>query len=264
MASTNFTAGTTIESSWLNEVNNVVHGSAVPPATQTALDLKAPIANATFTGTTTIPGAAITGGSVTGITDLAVADGGTGSSTAAGARTNLGSTAVGDSVFTATSAAAGRTALGFTGAIIDRAYAEYTANANLTTILPVDDTIPQDTEGTQILSVTLTPKSVTNRVRIRFRGEAVVDTAAVAAGAAIFSSASANALRSGYGAPYTNNAAVTLALEHEYVPGVTTALTFSVRAGPGSAAAMRFNGTTASRVMGGAMAATLVIEEIAA
>lgn len=33
---------------------------------------------------------AITGGSVTGITDLAVADGGTGASTAAGARTNLG------------------------------------------------------------------------------------------------------------------------------------------------------------------------------
>lgn len=34
-------------------------------------------------------GATITGGSVTGITDLAVADGGTGASTAAGARTNL-------------------------------------------------------------------------------------------------------------------------------------------------------------------------------
>jgi hypothetical protein len=32
----------------------------------------------------------ITGGSITGITDLAVADGGTGSSTASGARTNLG------------------------------------------------------------------------------------------------------------------------------------------------------------------------------
>jgi len=33
---------------------------------------------------------AITGGTITGITDLAVADGGTGASTAAGARTNLG------------------------------------------------------------------------------------------------------------------------------------------------------------------------------
>lgn len=38
---------------------------------------------------------AITGGNISGITDLAVADGGTGSSTAAGARTNLGAAASG-------------------------------------------------------------------------------------------------------------------------------------------------------------------------
>lgn len=42
------------------------------------------------TGTVQIAAAAVTGGTVTGITDLAVADGGTGASTASGARTNLG------------------------------------------------------------------------------------------------------------------------------------------------------------------------------
>lgn len=40
----------------------------------------------------------VTGGSVTGITDLAVADGGTGSSTAAGALTNLGAEPAGTAV----------------------------------------------------------------------------------------------------------------------------------------------------------------------
>lgn len=40
-------------------------------------------------------GVAITGGAISGITDLAVADGGTGSSTASGARTNLGAAASG-------------------------------------------------------------------------------------------------------------------------------------------------------------------------
>ena len=41
-------------------------------------------------GTYTMTAAVITGGTITGITDLAVADGGTGASTAAAARTNLG------------------------------------------------------------------------------------------------------------------------------------------------------------------------------
>jgi hypothetical protein len=74
----------------------------------TAVATKADLASPTFTGTVTAgtvsagtvnittltaSTATISGGSITGITDLAVADGGTGASTAANARVNLGTVA---------------------------------------------------------------------------------------------------------------------------------------------------------------------------
>lgn len=65
------------------EINTEFDNIAVAVAT------KADLASPTFTGTVTIPTVAISAGTITGITDLAVADGGTGASTAANARTNL-------------------------------------------------------------------------------------------------------------------------------------------------------------------------------
>lgn len=157
-----------------------------------------------------------------------------------------------------------RSVLGLTSPVIDRAYAEYTTNADLTSVIPGDDTIPQNNEGTQILSVTLTPKSVTNRVRIRFQGWGTVAVTGVTMAAAAFSSASANALRACLGTPGTAGYLTPVVLEHEYVPGTTTALTFTVRVGPQTAGTMRLNGNVAGRFFGGAAAATLVVEEIAA
>jgi hypothetical protein len=148
------------------------------------------------------------------------------------------------------------------GTVVDRAYAEYTSNADLTTAIPVDDTIPQSSEGTQILSASITPKSTTNRIRARFRGQVSVAGAGVVVSAAMFNggadaiAAEANSLTgsSNYG-PIT--------LEYEYVPGATSSITFTVRVGPASSTA-RMNGVPAGRTFGGVSRATLVLEEIVA
>ena len=64
--------------------------TAAAQRTTLGIDTNDSVTFGTVTANLSSSSATITGGSVTGITDLAVADGGTGSSTAAGARVNLG------------------------------------------------------------------------------------------------------------------------------------------------------------------------------
>src|SRR5262245_37452189 len=57
------------------------------------------------------------------------------------------------------------------------AHAEYTTNTSLTTAIPADDTIPQITEGTQVLSLSISAKRATSLIYVRFTGFGGVATA---------------------------------------------------------------------------------------
>lgn len=153
---------------------------------------------------------------------------------------------------------------GIKGSIVQVAYAEYTANADLSAIIPYDDTVPQSTEGTQILSVTVTPKSTTNKVRLRFQCQFICATTGVNFIVALFSSAGTNAIKSNFSSNSAAGFSSGVVLEHEYVPGVTTPVTFTVRVGPQSVVNVRLNGGGSARLFGGTMSSTLVVEEIAA
>jgi hypothetical protein len=150
------------------------------------------------------------------------------------------------------------------GAVVDSVHAAYTTNASLSTTIPFDDTVPQNTEGTQILSVTITPKSASNILRLRFRGTgaaAITNTPVICA---LFRDSTASALCADYALTIIGTVqAGNMTLTHEVAAGSTSATTFKIRVGA-SLGAMAMNGVSGGRKFGGVMAATLTVEEVRA
>lgn len=148
------------------------------------------------------------------------------------------------------------------GRLVDRAYAENTGRTSLTTALPYDNTIPQVTEGDQILTCAITPKNTTNRVRVRV-DVPIGNTTNAGVGAALFLNGAAAAVRAVGSFSYKNTgqAAQELTMTYEYVPASVSTQTFTVRAGADSGNAI-LNGSAAAGIFGGVSAATITIEEI--
>lgn len=148
------------------------------------------------------------------------------------------------------------------GTVIGSAIGTYTTNADITAVIPSDDTIPQNTEGTQIISVSYAPSSATSILRATFSTFGA-HSATGNMSAALFVNSTANALA---GAATTSPAANYLApicFQHEWVPGSTSSQTINVRVGV-SSGTMRLNGLTSGRLFGGVAKSVLIIEEIKA
>lgn len=137
------------------------------------------------------------------------------------------------------------------------------AVATGTTLVPYDDTIPQNTEGDEYMTLAITPKSATNKLKIDVVFNAC-HSAGVAIIVALFQDTTANALAAaevyaGFATDLRN-----IKFTHYMTSGTTSATTFKVRAGgqTGSAGTLTFNGTGSARKFGGVMASSITITEI--
>lgn len=133
-----------------------------------------------------------------------------------------------------------------------------------TTLIPSDDTIPQNTEGNEYMTLAVTPTSATNNLRI----DVVVQCASSAAGgrmmAALFQDSTANALAVSTQGFVDANKPMMLSFTHYMTAGTTSATTFKIRVGAAQAGTTTFNGASGARLYGGVSSSSITIMEVAA
>lgn len=140
------------------------------------------------------------------------------------------------------------------------------AAANGSTAIPLDDTIPQSTEGTQFMTLAVTPNNASNKLKIEVVANVLSDAGGSVA-VALFQDSTANALAVGQ-IPSTGSSVAfgTVTFTHFMAAGTTSSTTFKVRAGSTSGNTY-FNGGpggTANRLFGGVIASSITITEIKA
>ena len=147
------------------------------------------------------------------------------------------------------------------GMMIQEVYSETVTNTDLVPIIPIDDSIPQITEGTEILTATITPQFSNSIIRVRYDGDFSPLTAQWGV-CALFKNAVAGAVRAYASYNLTAGGGIPLHLVYREVAGTTSPITYRVRIGPGGATTLRINGVATQRELGGVWANTLTVEEI--
>lgn len=192
--------------------------------------------------------------SVSGQSDV-VADSGTDTLTlAAGTNVTITTDATTDTI---TIAASG-TGSGKLAQVVSASLTTVTTSA---TVIPFDDTIPQNTEGVEILTLAITPTNASSRLVISVNVP-MAKTAADTVIAALFQDTTANALAANSATVAGANFQVIAGFEHIMTAGTTSATTFKIRVGPANAGTVTVNGASSARKLGGVMKTTISIMEV--
>lgn len=137
------------------------------------------------------------------------------------------------------------------------------AVATGTTIMPSDDSVPQNTEGDEYMALTFTPTKASNKLFIQ-----VVFNFAINSGtsgvAALFQDSIVSALAGQLCHTETNatDRPTVICFNYYMTAGSILPTTFKVRSGPATAGTLTFNGSATLRVLGGVEYSSITITEI--
>jgi len=117
-----------------------------------------------------------------------------------------------------------------TGIIVGTAYTSISTLVTCSTLVPIDNTTPQNTEGTEVITLAYTPKFADSIIRIECGSSGIGNSASYVAVAALFVDSTADALSVTYSRASTYSAPPPK-LEHEEISGNTSARTYKLRIG---------------------------------
>ena len=134
--------------------------------------------------------------------------------------------------------------------------------ATTTTLIPIDNTIPQNTEGAEFFTLAITPTSTTSKLLIIVSAQVGSGAGVIWHTIALFQDSTANALASMASYIETSGGGYTAVLTHFMTAGTTSSTTFKLRYGPNTGTGA-INGTS-SAIFNGTCATSMTIMEIAA
>jgi len=136
--------------------------------------------------------------------------------------------------------------------------------ASGTTTVPLDDTIPQITEGVEFMTVAISPKGAPNLINATAKGyyAHTADNAFVAQ--SIFRDSIANSLATSSAFMPFNGSSSEALTDVTVLAASTSSTTFRVRTGAQTAGDIQINGSNGSRRYGGVLNSFIEVEEIMA
>jgi hypothetical protein len=123
-----------------------------------------------------------------------------------------------------------------------------------------DDTIPQNSEGTEFMTLAITPAATSNKLII-ITNVQYTNSASARTYFALFQDSTANALGGAIINNSGNDIFQNMAFQHYMTAGTTSSTTFKIRGGT-SSGTLRVNGNSGGRFWGGILSTSMTIVEI--
>lgn len=149
-----------------------------------------------------------------------------------------------------------------TGDIVQRKFSSSSTGASGTTVMPFDNTIPQNTEGNEFMTLAITPQHAANLLFVAHVGVYGASTSNDNISVALFQDSTASA-KAAVASIHVNAAdVVTVPVAYMAQAGTTSSTTFKIRAGTAGAGTTYFNNSNGTQLFGGVCYSAMAITEI--